>query len=659
MRNLYFNRRRGRDRPDYRVGQAESSGLLWLASFHTPVPQTFPTTAAGLAAVVGATPTSIWGFQESSGSQVSDLVASNHFTASNVGTSIFRGQSATGLYPATNAWESGRNVATNDFTGADLANPSTTTSWALLMVWRSNDGSVLSGDQHLISRTNTTSAGWELVKPTASGTTLAMRCYDGFPSTDAIISTTHNDDSWHYTLMWYKSDKTFGIKSDIGEATSSTTNAPAYNSQPLRIGYTEFYYTNETQYRYLAYFEGAQADSLIANRSTAMASFWKHASDPSSKINTSAISRTKSLSVPASATTVAHYSGPAKQIVQAYDSSITQGSNLGLVVSQGPTNLCRFSDTPNSWTTKSAVTISSAIADLINSPGGFREVHKITATSTGSSFIRITFAGAASTEYTFSVWLKSSNGAQGSISLGDDSAGTIVFTTFNLTDTNWTLVRCTGTTDPGSTAWTARIDIDTNTNILYMYHASIQQGKYQPIFTRTNGIAITGDALWYRCDLSGLPSGLSNRGALSAQVKPFLKRSTGDGCLLKVGRSSRVNERAFFRDANAESTSVLHYKENGTTFVAPVGGTLSTSALNKISTDWSVVTPIRTSVSQETWHGTTGVPTSQATANQTDTATTEPNRVYLGAYLDSGSANTDGLIVSAKLYNKPKGPAGP
>lgn len=386
--------------------------------FSIPATQELPETSAALSALVGQTPDHIWKFNGTG--DVTDLVGSADLSEVN---SPLRQQTAmiwNGSDWTSNEAAEVRAGSSNGFDlGADTStlDLGSSNSIAILCVVRCP--TVPTTNYVLFEkRDNAFGAGYEM-RLASTGYVLLAEDSVGTTHTAVISANTElYNGAWHWVLSVFDftadqiriyTDFASGTNSsvlDTGESWAST-NALAFLAGPNRN-------SAEIQIAYAAAWTGAAAEAM-----TGVGTFWTHGDDATGKLTTATHASlfTYSCGDDSDSDLVQHWHGGGvhgtDQLPYCYDAGLTLGAGVGVGAFEPYTNLCTDSeDLSVNWVAGGSASISDNAAD---SPDGMRRASLLNG-SFGSDYMdHPDITVTASTQYTFSSWLKLKDSASGTI----------------------------------------------------------------------------------------------------------------------------------------------------------------------------------------------------------------------------------------------------
>lgn len=462
-----------------RVYESEIDNVVSDLDFSQPVVQQFPTTATGLATLLGdvtATPNHIWVCDEVSGSLV-DTILSTELSSSN---SPLQGQVAVGLGNTLinrAAIEATSTTTKFEASSSDILD-SSLESIAFLVVFRTKRSGT---DQYLIrKRLGGINAGYYLRIRTDGAVWMATA--DGTNTDVAQALSTHDDGAWHIAIGGYHDpDDTTHIHTDVNSDT--TILDPPVLGMQNSGSFTLFDSAPDSQISYVASFTGTAAEVLLDLGAAAVTSFWKHATDPTGLLATS--TRGSAISVPVADGFVAHYSSDT--IATAYDSSFSGPTKFGLACNTAITNI--VSDSEDFSAVNWIQTNSTITSNDVNAPDGFRSATTLTATA-ASGYQRNNCAVSASTEYTKSCWVRRSGGSDVAAKVRIYDIQLDVYTTVSFTATaTWTLQSVTATTGASTTNIWSVLTVDTNGEAIEVWGDQVNTGSSRGFYVRTVGAA--------------------------------------------------------------------------------------------------------------------------------------------------------------------------
>jgi hypothetical protein len=465
-----------------------------LADFDFSTPTTVGINGNGTFASTYATDE--WLLQETSGSY-SNNVGSE--TLSNTGG--LQGQTAVGLfngadYISRKAWETDSTVANTNYLKAagSTAGDSNNQDFAFRLIFRCK-GPQVSGDYLLAKRSSGSPfAGWFLQWTATDRIRLSL---DG-GATAATLDTTaaqHDDAAWHEVTGWYDfSANMMYIKTDLSAENSTSTatiitslsNANSLFVNAYRTGAAEGFASNQVAYAGVSVGANAQAfyDEEVV----------LPGADPTGLLTTQ--SRASLISVPVSATHVAHFAPDTLPI--GYHSALNGGAGgYGLYCNSAVTNLVPNSETTISWNN----TWNTTTLNYGDSPAGFRQSIRLEASGIGQAFFETSIAIAASTEYTWSAWVRSTDGGADTdfrMTLRDETNSTNVADVSHTATSQWQLFTVTGTMLAGAATASTRIISLTASDDIELQFFQLNLGSARGAYIRTSGASSSLVACIYR-----------------------------------------------------------------------------------------------------------------------------------------------------------------
>jgi hypothetical protein len=457
-------------------------------NFSTPLVQSFPTTAAGLATKLGnpsAVASYIWDCQEASGNLVDTIAGVNQVPIS----SPMQGRTAVGIDGGTGYLGRGAVetiYAPNEFQIADsnilkagltsigylyvFRSPRTTPS-ASAMVGKGSSASIHKGH-----------------KLEMSGATGYLSCRIGDGTNTVAVANTSNaaDGAWHAVMLVI--DRTAGfvyLYCDQQAVVSADISiiGDIGTTDPFGIGVGRFQ-TIPQQATYLAMFEGAAAELL---NQASLDSFWSHAKDPTGLLTTT--SRASTISVEVAPGKVAHFAGGTTlgtcQLPIGYHAALSDEDKLALYCNNVVTNLIPYSRLSTGAT---GATTNTDIA--IDAADGFRAASRHQANS-ADDFVGKVCAVAESTAYCGSVYLKQyTAGVSGRVYAYDatnlaEIAGAVAF----VASADWEDTQVPFTTPVGCTSVELRVEITTNGELVASDFWQVNLGSARGATINTSGAA--------------------------------------------------------------------------------------------------------------------------------------------------------------------------
>lgn len=476
------------------LASADINKLLGL-DFTAPPTQDYPLTAASLAAKLGGGMLSseieeIWDFTETSGNFVGE-VASTALVPS--GANIAHDTVCNGLWNGTDMVSlKGVRFDTNSSTADGLADAGTTIgdvadteTVGIVCVFRIAD--VPGSNSWIVGKreTATGNEGWQL---RLNSTGQLVLLIDGTTGTTTVtIASNHADGAWHCAVVTMNTDSggsSYNVFSDLGNGTASTAypgNTTSTNG--LMVGNSDGVALDPVtrlQVKYLAVTRGR------AMTSTMLSNFWKHGNQNTSPLlDTYTRASLASVHVGQEAgfgVRVGHWASG--DFAYGYASAFTHASKLGGLFESSATNLCLHSEdfTNAAWVN----TTTTDAANSAEAPDGFKTADTLTATAV-NGIVQQAIATAASTKYTQSVYVKRNGGANvtGRLILYNiTGSAEIASTAYTATD-EWQRVTVTGTTAVGQISTGLRVEIDANTESVFLWGAQMEAGADASTYIRT------------------------------------------------------------------------------------------------------------------------------------------------------------------------------
>lgn len=614
--------------------------------FREPVAQSFPSTAAGLFALVGATPDHIWTCQDTSGG-LTDSVGSLDLTAN--GTAA-QNRGAYGIgggdYCSRLACES---FTTSDyFEAADtsaLNAGSTGDSVALLIVWRAHKPPA-SSSGFVGKRGGTGTPGWQLGMLTSGAVVATVDDEIGSSLSATVSGSNGADGAWHCAIMCIKkSAKTYRVFTDMGNSSSNSYAALTGDldtATPFRLLGSNAV-TNYTQICYAAAFTGTDADYLSSQGATSLATFWTHATDPTGLLTTQ--TRGSLISVPVAADKVGHFYDDTLPI--GYHAALNDGAGgLGLFCNNAVTNEVTYSEDGGNWTGTNA-TMATLAGDA---PDGFKSASSCTATSAGGYAQVESFASSlsTSTQYTYSIWVKRNGGSDvtGNLILRNATDATDDATQAFTATSTWQLVTLTFTTAATGKTYRLRCNIDNNTESLLLWGAQLNLGAGRGAYVRTAGATASLVASAYESTTAVIQTA---EGRVSVEhVSALFSNSAGNHAVFDT--DATPDRRYFYLDSGAFQMQ----NRDGASAIWMQGssGSPARDTLYKCVSRWDV--DAGGFPEDATYTGTYHV---NGTAYATpDTDTTTVGQATRGIAIGNGGVSStiglDGFIERVRIYNE-------
>ncbi len=475
---------------------------------------------------------------------------------------------------------------------------------------------------------------------------------DGVAISTARVAQEHRDGAWHYALAFVTraGGDNVGLITDLG---SDPTNACGANSisnaSKFAIGES---YTGSFpgQVAYFAKWSGADAEDIAANWAGTYAPlFWTHGNDPS----------------PTPLTTKTHASmiwdrvaagkvggWDANKLPIGWNGALTNPYKMGLRSSMARSTLLSESEEVETTWTMTNVTPSANKADLNDSPRGFREARKLTATA-NNGYIQHQVVVTASTVYTLGAFVKRHS------TMGTDVTGRLIAydisngaeidaVAFTATD-DWAdegFKRLSFTTPVGCISLGFRVEIDTSGEILCVALATLSAWyTLTPIYT-TGGTTTVAQCDYRATAAAGVLvkaeigeiEFVQVREAAAVHLGSYLGSAFGGGAVNNRRLYWSTNERVYYGLYNSVGGVV------DTDFSAILNPTLE----HVIALQWDASTAIKSGKHIRFYIDAAEEKSHSAGWTATDTLTT----VYVNGYSAGGSYG-NGLMATMKVYDQP------
>jgi hypothetical protein len=409
------------------------------------------------------------------------LVDSNGFTNRNT-ANLWNGTDFTTRV----AWETnngGDKLTASGTTAGDSNNQDI----AGRVVMRINPGGVVSNDYAFAKCTATTVEGWRLY---FSGGTLVpnVNIKDdlGNVITFAVAGGPYDDGAWFEIkfLYDYSADMLYLKTNRAAEGSASTAalTGTLTNSAAVKVNSREGSTRGliGAQYAYAGVSVGANAQNFY-NESVTLPGA-DPATQDAAKTALTTVSRGSLISVPTSATTVGHYSDD--QLPVGFNSNLTSG--YALYANSTVTNLLPYSESVIGWTNTWGTTTSN----YGDSPDGFRSSIRLEASGAGQAFYDSGITTLASTEYTWSFMMRSTDGGADTdvtVLIRDDSNANVIVTETKTATSEWQEFSVTGTTGVGGVSCSARILALAATDDIEINFFQFNLGDARGAYIRTSG----------------------------------------------------------------------------------------------------------------------------------------------------------------------------
>jgi hypothetical protein len=609
--------------------------LLADLDFSTPVTQSFGSSNA----------THRYLLQETSGNYADTGTG----TAADIDTFVtgYQGQAAPGVwngssYVALNAWETSAATSLASVSDSSVFD-SNNTDLYFRSIFRFHDND--SVGKRIMSKRTGTNAGWDVIL-NSTGTINVTIEDDLGNSVVVTVTGNHGDGALHYIEFFYDaSADEITVNTDLDSGNSATSTAAVTGTLTTAANWTIGNTSGVARLQWLMCegAEGAAAATMFAETG-----WWTHASDPTGLLTTQ--TRGSLISVPVANGYVGHFTDDTLPI--GWHSAFSDTNKLGLYCNSAVTNLAASSEDFTSGWTNSGTTDTANSADA---PDGFRSATLLTATATNGQ-IRDSFTVSTDTEYTLSVWIKESTpGATGRVIFYDATgAAEIAATAYTATGT-WQRVSVTGTT-PGF-IFTGRLDIeiDTDTESIYIWGAQAELGSDAGAYIRTSGASAALTACDYIATGTAGQWMKSATGEIEA-VHVLAKRLSGNKYVVTA-----------YHNVNEDIRSI-GYQVTGTTCRGVVyddAGVLAASINNGTETfiDTEVTTVLRWDAAGAlaVGGGADAEITFQGIESATDIGTFDASNELIDTLVignwRSGSSEMDGFIQRVRVWDAEGGAA--
>ncbi len=628
-------------------GGGPAPNLLFDGNWTTPVVQAKPATAAALLAAGCGTglADSIYVFDELAGSLL-DKVGSNDLVhgGSLQDSSLIQGQGTADLNAVAGDL-CGETIETS-IGGYQAANSGVfnfgSASFAILLwvrfngvssTYRSIFGKTGGGQVDLLTRNNG-ALGLRL----ASGTTQWR--YTG---------TTIQDGAWHPVLcVCDRNAGTMDIHTDVSSAGALGLTVGNLNSTGnFSVGrYTGAYTTPSMQIAYMAVWTGAAAEGMDA---TDLAC-WAHGTDPSPTKLDSMVHASMIWDRVDAGRVGGWCDG---QVPIGWNPGLSNDNKMGLRCTMYVSTLLNESDDFLTTWTATNVTLSSAVADLNDSPRGFRESFKLTATG-NNGYVQHQVVTTASTKYSIGAFVKrhSTQGTDvtGRLVAYDISNGaeidSIAFTAGeDWGDQGWTTLFFT--TPVGCISCGFRIEIDTSGEIICSALATFAAGEsFTPIHTKLG----TSTVAWTVYQTMGHAPGLyckNSSGQVEIEFVCDYYDPIGTGYMVWSGGVGNNDKVFHHRGTGGQRPVHRIYNASGVSTVYQSCVTvLDLSIEHKYVSQWLASIPITGGKYARMY-----VDGNEEVSYSTGpwTANDATNNLVIGG----GTNPTRGLIATAKIYDGP------
>jgi len=466
-----------------------ASGPTLLADFDYTTPATVGIGGNGTFASANATDE--WILASPTANSYANNVGSETLDSSGGG---LEDQTAVGLFDGTDyvsklAWESDDTAANTCrmLSSGATAGDSDSQDFSFRIIFRGKSGLWSTSDYMLTKWASP--RGWYLY---ATGGRVKFLLNDGTNSASVSAATTFDntcmDGAWQEIKGMF--DFSTGLLSLTTRDSETTIDASAVNLSMSNAGALQINGVNGgastnglsgLQITYAGVSVGANAQAFYDETVVLPGS------DPTGLLTTA--SRSSLISVPVSATQVAHFAGGTTlgttQLPIGYN-ALLSGTGYGLYCNSAVTNLSAYSELFTNWNYGANVTVTDNYAD---SPDGFRSASRMVTTANNED-VTENITTVASTEYTHSVWVKRAGGTDVGfkLQLYDISNSTVMNITGTLTATDtWQLFSHQGTTGVGGVSARQYIRVETSGDEILISGNQTNLGDARGAYIRTSG----------------------------------------------------------------------------------------------------------------------------------------------------------------------------
>jgi hypothetical protein len=474
----------------------DEPNLLLDANFNGYGEQPWPTTVAAMNALGLPDPTSIWLFDEAAGDFLDRLPAGNDLTPASMPYQT----RCVGFWNGSDMISKLGTQIINSSAIAQVANANifdigANDSIAVLLVFRYHVYRSISAGLFQ-KRVNAPNLQGYLVFLTATG---GLQAYigDNVANVNYILASNFRDHAWHCLLYVIdRNTNTSGLWTDIGNNTGnaigaigSPSNADSFHFGQCLPGIAA---RPCVQFAYAAVFEGAQAEGMGA---ADLANFWVYGQDWTGLLttatHTSTISDVVAQDTGGIGTVLHSYSAGTNfdQLPVGYNAGFAGTPQLGLRCQPTRSSLLTYSDNYELglWT-RTNCGLAWAEINLDYAPDGLRIAHSLVP-SANNGYQQQLFACAASTVYTFSLFVRQSSFLQPNpvpgrlIAYDNTNAAEIASVAFTA-DLEWQRLTLRFTTPVGCVSCGFRIEVDNSGDRLAIYRAVAVLGEATtPIFS--------------------------------------------------------------------------------------------------------------------------------------------------------------------------------
>lgn len=546
-------------------------------------------------------------------------------------------------YESYNAWEADTTTDKCTASSGAVCQP-VNTDFAVRAVVRYYG---LAANAHTICGNYTTN-GWVLY---TSGGNIYFSLKD---STLKSVQLTASDallkgGGVHVLTAWYDHSAEMAyMKLDNGTPASVATAAGEgdFSSAAFAIGDGLSSAEVGMQTLFIGYCEGANAQAYYDETVTLPGT------DPTGLLTTT--SRASLISVPVSATAVAHFAPNTLPI--GYHSALAAGAGgYGLYCNSAVQNLIPESE--NMGLSPWSITLATRAQNAASSPDGFYSANKITQTGADGRYYATITGLTASTEYTFSFWARTDDGGHDvAVKMTNHANSAYIETTTRTIADAWDVYSVTFTTEAGQTQSQMNLSggLSTDTDkVLYAWGIQLNKGSARGAYIRTSGAAATLTAQVLTVDFA---AGTLYKAAAGELEAVYVTSAVGSAAHRFIADASQspygnTNRHYHYIAANASVTNANHVIYDSSAVLAAnvaAASPPSTSIESTAVSRWNETGGLAAGGGEDATISVNGagVGSDVGTYTSTDTIT----RIRVGSS-NTGAGQPDGFISRIRVWD--------